>query len=72
MNVIKCNKGHYYDSEKYKNCPHCLNMKDITKVINSKNPTEDNVTMLINSDTINPVTPDDKIISRLLDEEKQS
>ncbi|MDD6037976.1 MAG: hypothetical protein PUD20_04130 [bacterium] len=23
MNVIKCNVGHYYDGDKYPNCPHC-------------------------------------------------
>ena len=23
MNVVKCNMGHYYDGDKYSNCPHC-------------------------------------------------
>lgn len=23
MNLIKCNKGHYYDGDKFPNCPHC-------------------------------------------------
>lgn len=23
MNVIKCMEGHYYDGDKYAQCPHC-------------------------------------------------
>ena len=23
MNLVKCNKGHFYDSDKFPSCPHC-------------------------------------------------
>lgn len=25
MNLVKCSKGHYYDSDRYAQCPHCAN-----------------------------------------------
>lgn len=25
MNVVKCDKNHYYDADKYETCPHCKN-----------------------------------------------
>lgn len=32
MAVVKCEKGHYYDDEKYEQCPHCLGgLKHIKK-----------------------------------------
>ncbi|MDO4176824.1 MAG: hypothetical protein Q4D99_05035 [Bacillota bacterium] len=25
MKVVQCEKGHFYDADKYDQCPHCLN-----------------------------------------------
>ena len=25
MNIVKCSKGHFYDADSYRNCPHCEN-----------------------------------------------
>lgn len=25
MKVVKCEKGHFYDADKYDQCPHCIN-----------------------------------------------
>ena len=25
MKVVKCDKNHYYDADKYETCPHCKN-----------------------------------------------
>ena len=28
MSVIKCGNGHFYDGEKYKECPHCIGQSE--------------------------------------------
>lgn len=28
MNLTRCNNGHFYDSDKFSNCPHCSNIPD--------------------------------------------
>ena len=36
MKVVQCKKGHYYDAEKYDECPMCkkiLFKKTLTKII---------------------------------------
>lgn len=47
MRPIKCNQGHYYDADKYDECPHCVkqNQKDIqnpNKLSNENNILEIN------------------------------
>lgn len=29
MDLTKCNNGHYYDAEKYDECPHCKKSTDV-------------------------------------------
>lgn len=31
MNTVRCENGHFYDSEKYLKCPHCLNNLGVNK-----------------------------------------
>lgn len=31
MAVTKCDKGHFYDSDKYDSCPHCLNPQPVRR-----------------------------------------
>jgi len=35
MNLLRCGNGHYYDADKYSECPHCmqLNRHDLTQTI---------------------------------------
>lgn len=28
MKLVKCNRGHYYDSDQFSSCPHCKKMND--------------------------------------------
>lgn len=43
MAVIKCKKGHFYDDEKFAECPHCANRNDME---------EDSVTRPLNTESI--------------------
>lgn len=31
MNLSRCEKGHYYDGDKYVNCPHCARKDNVSK-----------------------------------------
>lgn len=35
MNLLRCGNGHYYDADKYSECPHCMQMNrhDLTQTI---------------------------------------
>lgn len=40
MNMTRCSKGHFYDKDQYKTCPHCANSRDggVTQPITTPNP----------------------------------
>lgn len=45
MNVIKCEKGHFYDADRFESCPHCNEGKANESYVkpNTRIPTEKNV-----------------------------
>lgn len=70
MNLTKCNKGHYYDGDKYSSCPFCsgagpagdsvtlaagVPSSDVTVSMPSGIPSDDSVTMM-NASFDDPVT----------------
>ena len=55
MNLQKCDNGHYYNSDKFPYCPHCINSSEsssISDIINQNNiPTENITPMTAASDS---------------------
>ena len=35
MRIVKCDSGHYYDADVYKECPHCTGKSDYKDIITS-------------------------------------
>ena len=35
MRIVKCDSGHYYDADVYKECPHCTGKADYKDIITS-------------------------------------
>lgn len=58
MNVIKCEKGHFYDSDKYSNCPHCGNaFADNETVTIAKASSGGALDETVSIDRLNPTVP---------------
>lgn len=68
MNVVKCEKGHFYDSDKFATCPHCGNVSafpdnETVTVARLGNQGDMDVTVDINQQqTIPPTIDDEKTI----------
>lgn len=60
MNIIKCNRGHFYDAEKYFDCPHCKgergNYPSMPQTVSYANP---NMNMYPQHSSV-PVFPETK------------
>ncbi len=41
MNVVKCEKGHYFDTERYNRCPHCDRVVDVSLLSNENSKQEE-------------------------------
>lgn len=53
MKQARCNRGHYYDADKYDSCPHCANIHDSLTPPNvtvTKVPNDDGVTVTLHDE----------------------
>lgn len=63
MKQVRCNRGHYYDADKYDSCPHCANIRDSVTPPNvtvTKAPNDEGVTVTRREERNvqdSPVTP---------------
>ncbi|MDR1017548.1 MAG: FHA domain-containing protein [Lachnospiraceae bacterium] len=66
MNLVRCNQGHYYDSDKYASCPHCNGMmanNDVTVGI-VPNAEEDAVTEALTESYAQTVLPESNVVQQ--------
>lgn len=62
MNLVKCESGHFYDSERYQSCPHCSapamqGAQDVTVPV-MRTPANDAVTVAISPSDAAPAASD--------------
>lgn len=51
MNLVRCEKGHFYDEERFASCPHCANMNEPQSGIEITEPFDDeNLTMKLDEE----------------------
>lgn len=51
MNLIRCEKGHFYDAERFASCPHCANIGGQQGAVEITEPyEEENLTMKLSED----------------------
>lgn len=62
MNLVRCEKGHFYDQDKFSSCPHCSSDEDdrsVTMVVREDKPTaEENDTLFTGGVTIGHAEPE--------------
>lgn len=51
MNLIKCEKAHYYDADKFDTCPHCANMVASGTVADIQGKTQNAIDTAIPNDS---------------------
>lgn len=59
MNLVRCENGHFYDSERFDECPHC-NQTTVSTVIEDSDGNK-GYTMPINPDTDSDSTPSKRL-----------
>ncbi len=61
MNLVKCSKGHFYDSDRYSSCPHCVSagVAEESMTISMPSGLSDAVTVASLSDVTVAVGPQD-------------